>query len=105
MPSYRLSQAAKMLGVSPDTVRRMVDDGRLRAARSSGGQRLVDGASLARLAKPDRKKQVEVVVAQSARNRFPGIGTRVIKDRAAAQGEIPAGPHQCVSPLTAEASE
>ena len=39
MPSYRLGQAAKMLGVSADTVRRMVDDGRLRAVRSSGGQR------------------------------------------------------------------
>ncbi len=48
-----------MLGVSVDTVRRMVDDGRLRAARSSGGQRLVDGGSLARLAKPDRKQRAD----------------------------------------------
>jgi len=103
MTSYRLGQAAKMLGVSADTVRRMVDDGRLRAARSSGGQRLVDGASLARLAKPDRKAQAQVVVAQSARNRFPGIVTRVIKDRVAAQVEIQAGPHRFVSLLTAEA--
>ncbi len=94
-----------MLGVSADTVRRMVDDGRLRAARSSGGQRLVDGASLARLAKPDRKKPAEVVVAQSARNRFPGIVTRVVKDRVAAQVEIQAGPHRFVSLLTAEAVE
>src|SRR5260370_39547032 len=103
MPSYRLGQAAKMLGVSSDTVRRMVDDGRLRAARSSGGQRLVDGASLARLAKPDRKKPAEGVVAQSARNRFPGIVTRVVKDRVAAQVEIQAGPHRFGALLTGEA--
>lgn len=103
MPSFRLSQAAKMLGISTDTVRRMVDDGRLVAARSSGGQRLVDGASLARLVKSAGKKSVEVVVAQSARNHFPGIVTRVIKDRVAAQVEIQAGPHRLVSLLTREA--
>ncbi len=103
MPSYRLGRAAKMLGVSADTVRRMVDDGRLRAARSSGGQRLIDGASLARLAKPRRAASPEVFIAQSARNRFPGIVTRVIKDRVAAQVEIQAGPHRLVSLLTREA--
>jgi molybdopterin-binding protein len=101
MPNYRLGQAAKLLGVSPDTVRRMVDDGRLRAIRSEGGQRLIDGTSLARLAKPKRAK--EPPVAQSARNRFPGIVTRVIKDRVAAQVEIQAGPHRFVSLLTREA--
>lgn len=101
MPNYRLGQAAKLLGVSADTVRRMVDDGRLRAIRSQGGQRLIDGTSLARLAKPKRAK--EPPVAQSARNRFPGIVTRVIKDRVAAQVEIQAGPHRLVSLLTREA--
>jgi molybdopterin-binding protein len=103
MPNYRLGAAAKMLGVSADTVRRMVDDGRLVAARSSGGQRLIDGASLARLAKPKRQPKATVVVGQSARNRFPGIITRVIKDRVAAQVEIQAGPHRLVSLLTREA--
>jgi molybdopterin-binding protein len=102
MPNYRLGQAAKMLSVSPDTVRRMVDDGRLIAVRSSGGQRLIDGASLARLAKPKRPPK-PAVAAQSARNRFPGIVTRVIKDRVAAQVEIQAGPHRLVSLLTREA--
>ena len=102
MPNYRLGQAAKMLGVSPDTVRRMVDDGRLIAVRSSGGQRLINGASLARLAKPKRPQE-PAAAAQSARNRFPGIVTRVIKDRVAAQVEIQAGPHRLVSLLTREA--
>ncbi len=100
MPGYRLGQAAKMLGVSVDTVRRMVDDGRLVAVRTSGGQRLIDGASLAAVAKPRRR---EVTVKQSARNRFEGIVTRVIKDRVAAQVEIQAGPHRLVSLLTREA--
>ncbi|HEY8952614.1 MAG TPA: TOBE domain-containing protein [Candidatus Dormibacteraeota bacterium] len=103
MPSYRLGQAARMLGVSSDTVRRMVDDGRLRAVRSSGGQRMIDGGSLALLAKPRKVKAPHVVVAQSARNRFPGIVTRVIKDKVAAQVEIQAGPHRFVSLLTREA--
>ena len=92
-----------MLGVSPDTVRRMVDDGRLTAVRSSGGQRLINGASLARLAKPNRPPKSAAVVTTSARNRFPGIVTRVIKDRVAAQVEIQAGPHRLVSLLTREA--
>jgi molybdopterin-binding protein len=103
MPNYRLGEAAKMLGVSADTVRRMVDDGRLVAARSSGGQRLIDGASLARVAKPERRPKPEAFKGQSARNRIPGIVTRVIKDRVAAQVEIQAGPHRLVSLLTREA--
>jgi molybdopterin-binding protein len=102
MPNYRLGQAAKLLGVSADTVRRMVDDGRLRAIRSQGGQRLIDGTSLARFAKPKQTKK-PAPVAQSARNRFPGIVTRVIKDRVAAQVEIQAGPYRLVSLLTREA--
>jgi molybdopterin-binding protein len=105
MPSYRLGQAAKMLGVSVDTVRRMVDDGRLIAVRSSGGQRLIDGASLAAIAKPRAPDRKEAAVKQSARNRFPGIVTRVVKDRVAAQVEIQAGPHRLVSLITRDAAD
>jgi molybdopterin-binding protein len=103
MPGYRLGQAAKMLGVSVDSVRRMVDDGRLVAVRTAGGQRLIDGESLAAIAKPRRTNKRDQPVKQSARNRFPGIVTRVIKDRVAAQVEIQAGPHRLVSLLTREA--
>src|SRR3989441_10466811 len=104
MPGYRLGQAAKMLGVSVDTVRRMVDDGRLIAVRTAGGQRLIDGESLAAVTKPKRKAGRDEPAKQSARNRFPGIVTRVIKDRVAAQVEIQAGPHRLVSMLTREGS-
>jgi len=103
MPGYRLGQAAKMLGVSVDTVRRLVDDGRLVAVRTTGGQRLIDGESLAAIAKPRQTGKRDQPVKQSARNRFPGIVTRVIKDHVAAQVEIQAGPHRLVSLLTREA--
>ncbi len=103
MPGYRLGQAAQMLGVSTDTVRRMVDDGHLVAVRTAGGQRLIDGESLAAHARPARPAKVDQPAKHSARNRFPGIVTRVIKDRVAAQVEIQAGPHRLVSLLTREA--
>jgi molybdopterin-binding protein len=103
MPRFRLGQAAKTLGVSVDTVRRMVDDGRLVAARTAGGQRLIDGESLAAVAKPKPRAKKDEAARQSARNRFPGIITRVVKDRVAAQVEIQAGPHRLVSLITRDA--
>lgn len=103
MPRYRLGQAAKTLGVSVDTVRRMVDDGRLAAFRTSGGQRLIEGESLAAIARPARKDKAEAELKQSARNRFPGIITRVVKDKVAAQVEIQSGPFRIVSLITRDA--
>jgi molybdopterin-binding protein len=103
MPAYRLGQAAKTLGVSVDTVRRMVDDGRLVAVRTAGGQRLIDGESLAALARPKARAKAKAEVRQSARNRFAGIITRVVKDKVAAQVEIQAGPHRLVSLITRDA--
>ena len=105
MPRYRPGQAAKTLGVSVDTVRRMVDDGRLVAVRTSGGQRLIEGESLAAVAKPARQDRREAAVKHSARNRFPGIVTRVVKDRVVAQVEIQAGPHRLVSLITRDAAD
>ena len=82
MPSYRIGQAAELLGVSVDTVRRWADAGRLGARRTEGGQRVVDGAALAEFMSghwhlPERDE----VIAQSARNRFQGIVTRVSRTR------------------------
>ena len=106
MPSYRIGQAAELLGVSDDTLRRWVDSGRLAAVRGEGGRRLIDGADLARFATEivdDRDP--DVIVGRSARNRFPGIVTRVVKDAVAAQVEIQAGPHRVVSLMTREAAD
>ncbi len=106
MDKYRIGQAAELLGVSVDTVRRLADTGRLRTLRSSGGQRLIDGSELARyVAGLPEGHKVELIAGQSARNRFPGIVTRVIKDRVAAQVEIQAGPHRVVSLMTREAAD
>ena len=106
MPSYKIGQAAELLGVSVDTVRRWADSGRVKVARSRGGQRLIDGAALARLAiELADTHEPETIVGQSARNRFPGIVTRVVKDKVAAQVEVQAGPHRVVSLMTREAAD
>ncbi len=106
MASYRLGQAADLLGVSVDTVRRLADSGRLQTRRTAGGQRLVDGADLARYAGTHRvQPPPEPIAGQSARNRFPGIVTRVVKDRVAAQVEVQSGPHRLVSLMTREAAD
>ena len=106
MPSYRIGEVAALLGVSPDTVRRWADDGQLKIVRTSGGQRQVDGAELARFARNSPESIPEAaIVGQSARNRFPGIVTRVLKDKVTAQVEMQAGPHRIVSLMTREAAD
>ena len=104
VPRVRVGQAAEMLGVSVDTVRRWETEGRLRMERSEGGQRLVDIEEISRLLDERRKASTDrPIVAQSARNRFAGIVTRIEKDRVAAVVEVIAGPHRLVSLMTAEA--
>lgn len=100
----RVGQAADMLGVSVETLRRWETEGRLPMERSEGGQRLVDIRQVARLLDERRKAATDrPIVAQSARNRFPGIVTRIERDRVAAVVEVIAGPHRLVSLMTAEA--
>jgi molybdopterin-binding protein len=102
----RVGQAAEMLRVSVETLRRWETEGRLRMERSAGGQRLVDIAEVARLIDERRRAATDrPIVAQSARNRFPGIVTRIEADRVAAVVEVIAGPHRMVSLMTAEAVE
>ena len=93
-----------MLQVSVETLRRWETEGRLRMDRSEGGQRLVDIGEVSRLIDERRKGVTDrPIVAQSARNRFPGIVTRVERDGVAAVVEVIAGPHRMVSLMTAEA--
>jgi molybdopterin-binding protein len=102
--SLRIGEAAELLGVGIDTVRRWEADGKLEIVRTGGGQRLVPLAEVSRLlaerrrATPDRP-----IVAQSARNRFAGIVTRVERDSVVAVVEVLAGSHRLVSLMTAEA--
>ena len=101
-----MGEAANLLGVSPDTVRRWADAGRLATERTTGGHRTVAGTDLARLAQDlaaeAASKQADGP-ALSARNRFTGLVTRVVRDGVMAQVEIQAGPHRVVSLLSAEA--
>ena len=102
----RIGRAADMLGVTVDTIRRWADEGRLTTVRSAGGQRLVPKGEVSRLISERRQTATDrPIVAQSARNRFAGIVTRVEKDGVAAVVEIQAGPHRLVSLMTAEAVE
>jgi molybdopterin-binding protein len=101
MPAYRLREAAELLGISDDTLRRWADAERLPTGTDEAGRRVVDGADLAAFA---------VSLADdpgpsnsSMRNRFPGIITRVLRGDVAAQVEVQCGPHRFVSLLTAEA--
>ena len=100
----RIGLAAEMLGISVETLRRWEAEGRLRTRRSDGGQRLVPLAEVTRLLAERRATSSDrPIVAQSARNRFPGIVTRIQRDGIVAVVEILAGPHRVVSIMTAEA--
>jgi molybdopterin-binding protein len=101
-----MGDAADILGVSPDTIRRWSDSGRLPAIRSTGGQRLVSRADVARVLSERRKAgEGRPITAQSARNRFPGVVTRAERDGFMGLVEMQAGPHRIVSLMTAEAVE
>ncbi|MFF8278023.1 molybdopterin-binding protein [Streptomyces lateritius] len=108
MPSYSIGQAARLLGVSSETVRRWADGGRLRMDRDGAGNRVIDGADLARFAKERGAGQhavPEAEVPTSVRNAFVGIVTAVRVDDVAALVEVQAGPHRLVSLVTREAVE
>ncbi len=109
MPIYRIREAADLLGVSDDTMRRWVDTGRLPAMTDAAGRRVVEGAALAELAQQvaaaaDRPEP-RPVASESARNRFVGLVTRVVRDGIMAQVEIQSGPHRIVSLMTREAAD
>lgn len=103
MREFRIGEVADILGVSPDTVRRMADRGELKTRRTAGGHRVVSAKDVAKLRPDAPKKLYQGMSVQSARNRFPGIVTKVIKDRVAAHVEVQAGPFRLVSLMTREA--
>lgn len=98
---YRIGEAAEMLGVRVETLRRWERDGRLRTTRTTGGQRLVAGAEIARLLAEQRGRAK--VTAGSVRNRFPGVVTEIKRDKLAATVEILSGPHRILAFVTREA--
>jgi molybdopterin-binding protein len=111
MTTYRVAEAAAVLGISDDTLRRWMDSGRVRALREDGGRRVIDGSDLAELARdlsaqgPDGLVDGRRAAAVSARNRMRGIVTRVVKDTVMAQVELVCGPYRVVSLMSSEAAE
>jgi molybdopterin-binding protein len=101
---FRINEAADLLGVSPDTVRRWADSGRLVAHRDEHGHRGVEGADLADFVRHEGQVTAAGEPAvSSARNRFRGLVTAILKDSVMAQVEIQAGPHRMVSLMSREA--
>jgi molybdopterin-binding protein len=107
MPSYRLREAAELLGVSDDTVRRWAESGRLATSSDAAGKRIVDGVVLARFAEANATALPDAgpVLRASARNRFVGLVTRVVRDTVMAQVEMQCGPYRVVSLMSREAAD
>ena len=106
MSQFLIREAAELLGVSDDTVRRWIDSGSLPAVKNEVGRKVIDGVALAEFSRqhaaapaPDPSG-----VARSARNRFVGLVTKVLMDGVMAQVEIQCGPHTVVSLMSSEAA-
>jgi molybdopterin-binding protein len=109
MATFRIREAAELLGVSDDTVRRWAETGRFPTTTDPAGRLSVEGAVLARFAQEHattaERPEPKPVVSESARNRFVGLVTRVVRDTVMAQVEIQSGPHRVVSLMSREAAD
>jgi len=106
VPMIRIREAAELLGVSDDTVRRWIDDGRLPVSNDQTGRKMVDGAALAAFAREHASAAPKdpLSIASSARNRFAGLVTRVVTDTVMAQVEMQCGPFTVVSLMSSDAA-
>jgi molybdopterin-binding protein len=104
VPQFRVSQAAGLLGVSDDTVRRYVEQGALQATRDPSNRLVIDGVLLAEFARTRSTPTTDSTsVRRSARNQLVGLVTSVVADTVMAQVEIQCGPYRVVSLMSTEA--
>jgi molybdopterin-binding protein len=105
MTQLRVRDAAAFLGISDDTVRRLVDGGTFTRATDDAGRAVVDGREVAAYARERSSELADPAseVKHSARNRFVGIVTDLVVDTVMAQVELQCGPHRVVSLMSAEA--
>jgi molybdopterin-binding protein len=106
MSTYRIADAARLLGVSDDTARRWAESGKFATTNDEAGRLAIDGAELARFATTlNDPLEPGPAVQASARNRLVGIVTRVIRDTVMAQVELQCGGHRVVSLMSREAAD
>lgn len=104
MPTIRIAEAARFLGVSDDTVRRWTENGSLTPVKDDSGRLAVDGLELANLARQQAQLPDDPArVGSSARNRFVGLVTGITTDKVMAQVELQCGPFRVVSLMSSEA--
>lgn len=105
MPTIRVREAAELLGVSDDTVRRWIDDGTVTAGVDESGRKVLDGAQLAAFVRDHagRVPQDPVAIGSSARNRFAGLVTKIVSDTVMSQVELQCGPFTVVSLMSTDA--
>jgi molybdopterin-binding protein len=104
MDGYRIGEAAKLIGVRVETLRSWERAGKIKTTRTKGGQRTVPQGEVARLM-AERRATSAAPSHTSRRNAFPGVVTKVTKDKVSALVEIQAGPHRVVSLITREAAD
>jgi len=105
VPTIRVREAAELLGVSDDTVRRWIDAGSLPASHDESGRKVIPGGALAEFARTHAATAPKdpLGIASSARNRFAGLVTKVVIDKVMAQVEMQCGPFTVVSLMSADA--
>lgn len=110
MTQIRISAAASLLGVSDDTLRRWIEQGRLGASTDESGRQVVDGSRLAALAQEIAADHPvdqldEGASVRSSRNHLTGLVTGVKSDPVMSQVELQCGRYRIVSLISTEAVE
>ena len=103
---FRIAEAARLLGVSDDTVRRWTDGDALPVSIDASGRKVIAGADLAAFARAQAHSVPDPSgIGRSARNRFVGLVTAIASDKVMSQVEMQCGPHRVVSLMSTEAVE
>ena len=103
VPAIRIKDAAALLGVSDDTIRRWVDSGSLPSSTDESGRKVIAGDVLAEFARDHASPPPDPLgVGSSARNRFTGLVTKVTSDRVMSEVQMQCGPFTVVSLMSTE---